>query len=143
MEILVQFKFVWGLFFAASIIIYTIVNMFLGHSTMEFIVIWQFIVITVVLVAIQYIIFGEFMLNSLSMKYKIIIHFLLCYITLIVSAIALKWIDGSKISNLAVFTAGYIFLYSSFNLSLFVYYKTTGERLNNKLAVYKQKKNVN
>lgn len=144
MELIVQFKFVWGLIFTAAILLYSIVNMFLGRNSMEFIVIWQFVLITMILVFIHFLIFGEFIFRTLSSRYKLLLHFLLCYITLLVSAAyVLKWIDLSKIYTLAIFTISYLFIYLAMSFSLYVYYRATGEKLNNRLAIYKEKKNIN
>lgn len=143
MELIVQFKFVWSLFFTASIIIYTVVSMLLGNSSMEFLVIWQLILITMILTLIHYIVFGEFMLKSLSNNNRILFHFFLCYITMLLSANLLKWIVISNTYSMGIFTLVYILLYLSICWSLHIYYKATGEQLNNKLALYKQKKNIN
>lgn len=140
-ELIVQFKFVWGLFFTASILLYSLVSMILGYSSMDFILIWQFAGITLILVFIHYLVFGEFISTSLSSKHKITIHFILCYITLLLFSNALAWIRISEIYSVLVFTVGYTLLYLSLSFSLYVYYKVTGEILNDKLAMYKQKKN--
>ncbi len=142
-ELIVQFKFVWGLIFTAAILLYTIVNMILGNSSMEFIIIWQFVLITILLTFIYYLTFGEFIFTKFSSKSKLVLNFLLCYITLFISAYMLKWISISKPHTLLVFTLAYIFLYLSISFSLYVYYKITGEQLNNKLKIYKQRKNIN
>jgi hypothetical protein len=142
-ELIVQFKFVWGLIFTATILLYSVVSMFLGNSSMEFILIWQFVLITMLLTFIHYLTFGEFLFTRLSSKLRLAIHFLLCYITLFISAYLLEWINISKVNSLAIFTLGYVFLYLAISFSLYVYYRITGEQLNNKLAIYKQKKNIN
>jgi hypothetical protein len=140
MELIVQFKFVWGLFFTASILLYSIVSMFIGKTSMDFILIWQFVAITMLLTFIHYLIFGEFINISLSPKFKVLVHFVLCYITMLVSVNILSWIDISSLYSVGIFTVGYVTLYLSLTLSFFIYYKITGEKLNNKLAIYKQKK---
>ncbi|WP_070000120.1 DUF3021 family protein [Cellulosilyticum sp. I15G10I2] len=140
MEIIVQFKFVWGLFFTGSIIIYTIINMLLGKTSMDFITVWQFILLTITLTFIYYLIFGEFILKTLHVRYKVLVHFLLSYMTLLIGAHLLKWIDTSNVSHLGLFTIGCIILYLAVSLSFFMYYKSTGEQLNKKLALYKRQK---
>ncbi|WP_017415402.1 DUF3021 family protein [Clostridium tunisiense] len=142
MELLMQFKFVWGLFYAAAIIIYTIVNMLLGKSSMEFIVVWQLMILTIVLVLIQYLIFGEFTLNNVSMKGKFLIHFILCYVIVLLFLNMFQWINVQNISSLGLYTGGYTLFYLGILNSLHIYYKLTGEELNSKLAVYKQSKNL-
>lgn len=143
MELLMQFKFVWGLFYAASIIIYTIVGMFLGKTSMEFTAIWQLVIVTVALVLIQYLIFGEFTLKQLSMRGKFFLHFMLFYFMILMFISVYGWIDFGNLSNLGIFTGVYIFFYLGIINSLYWYYKATGEELNSKLAIYKQNKNVN
>jgi hypothetical protein len=143
MELLMQFKFVWGLFYAAAIIIYTIVSMFLGKTYMEFTAVWQLVIVTVALVLIQYLIFGEFILKQLSMKRKFFIHFVLFYFIIFIFISIYEWIDFGNLSNLSIFTGVYIFFYLGILNSLYWYYKATGEELNSKLAIYKQKKNIN
>lgn len=142
MELLMQFKFVWGLFYAAAIIIYTIVNMLLGNTSMEFIVVWQLMILTIVLVLIQYLIFGEFTLNNVSMKRKFLIHFILCYVIILLFLNMFQWINVQNISSLGLYTGGYTLFYLGILNSLHIYYKLTGEELNSKLAVYKQSKNL-
>lgn len=142
MEILVQFKFVWGLFFAAAIILYTIVNMFLGNTSIEVIAIWQLFLLSIVIVLIQYLLFGEFILTDLSIKKKIFIHFPLCYIAILIIIYLYGWIDITNFKTLAIFSGIYLLFYLGVINSLYLYYKATGEELNSKLAIYKQKKNT-
>lgn len=143
MEFLLQFKVVWGLFFAATVIIYTIVNMLLGNTSMEFIVIWQLFLLSIVLVVIQYLIFGEFMLTKLSLKQKFFIHFILCYFTILIFIITYEWMDYRNLSYLGLYSTAYILFYLGILNSLYWYNKATGEELNSKLAIYKQKRNIN
>jgi hypothetical protein len=142
-ELIVQFKFVWGLFFTASILLYSVAAIALGKSSMDFLLIWQFVAITMILTFIHYLIFGEFILKSLSQKYKLLAHFILCYITMLISSNILKWIDITNIYSITVFTGAYTLLYLSMSFSFIMYYKITGEKLNNRLADYKQRKNMN
>ncbi len=141
MTFIVQFKFVWALIFTASIIIYAFISMLFGKTSMDFITVWQFVLLTVTLTLIYYIAFGELILGTLHAKYKIFIHFLLSYITLLIGAHLLEWLDISNIYHLGLFTLGCIILYLSLCFAFFMYYKATGEQLNNKLALYKQQKN--
>lgn len=141
MEVLVQFKFVWGLFFAATVIIYTIINMLLGNTSMELIVIWQLFLLSIVLALIQYLVFGEFVLTDFSLKKKIFIHFPLCYFIILMFMYIFNWISFYNLSLLAKYTGAYLFIYLTLINSLYMYYKVTGEELNSRLAIYKQNKN--
>jgi hypothetical protein len=142
-EVTVQFKFVWGLFFTASILLYTAISMALGNSYIEFIVIWQVVAMTLMLTLLHYLIFGELILKSLSTKFKIMIHALLSYIALMLSLNTFNWINIKELSSLAVFTGGYIVIYLACMTSFYIYYKATGEELNNRLTAYKEKKGIN
>lgn len=142
-ELLLQFKFVWGLFYAAAIVIYTIVNMLLGKSSMEFVVVWQLFILTVALVFVQYLIFGEFVLNHISMRRKFFIHFFLCYILILTFMVLCNWLSFHNLSSIGIYTGVYLFFYLGCLNSLHWYYKITGEELNSKLAVYKERKNTN
>ena len=137
-EFILQFKLIWGLIFAAAILLYTIINMILGKTSMEFVVVWQFVLITMVLVFIHYLIFGEFILHHASTKLKLAVHFALCYATLLISGLAVKLINISKLNHYIIFTVGFVMIYLFITLSLYIYYKATGEELNKKLAVYKK-----
>ncbi|KOA18637.1 hypothetical protein CLHOM_29210 [Clostridium homopropionicum DSM 5847] len=140
MEVIVQVKFVWGLFFAASVIIYTIINMLLGNTSIELIAVWQLLLLTIVIVFIHYLIFGEFILTDLSIKKKIFIHFPLCYLTILVFINLYGWINITSFNTILTFSGIYLFFYLSIVNSLYLYYKITGEELNAKLAIYKQNK---
>jgi hypothetical protein len=141
-EITVQFKFVWGLFFSASLLLYTTISMILGNSSMELIVVWQLVAITLLLTFFHYLFFGELILTSLSMKLKVIIHSVLCYLTILLLFCLFSWIKLSNPSDLSIFTGGYIFLYFCCISSFYIYYKITGEELNDRLTAYKEKRNV-
>jgi hypothetical protein len=141
-EITVQFKFVWALLFTASLLLYSTISMLLGKSSVDFIVIWGIVAMTIVLTFIHYLIFGEFILNSLSTTYKILIHFVLCYITIFISSLLLDWISILSLSSIGLFTGSYMLLYLSCAFSFYAYYKATGEELNNRLTAYKEKKNI-
>ncbi len=142
-EITVQFKFVWGLFFTAALLLYTTISMILGNSSMELIVVWQLVAVTLFLTFYHYLFFGELILTSLGMKLRMIIHLITCYITLLLSFYLFNWIKLSSPSDLSIFTVGYIFLYLSCIFSFYIYYKTTGEELNDRLTAYKEKRNLN
>jgi hypothetical protein len=142
-EITVQFKFVWGLFFTAALLLYTTINMILGNTSMEFIVVWKLVAITLLVTFFHYLFFGELILTSLGMKLRVIIHSVVCYLTLLLSFCLFNWIELSKSSDLIIFTGGYILLYLSCIFSFYVYYKTTGEELNDRLTAYKEKRNIN
>ncbi len=141
MEFIVQFKFVWSMFFTAFIIIYSMVNMLLGQESMTFITIWQFVFLTVILTLIYYLAFGDLALKGLQQKYKVLIHFFLSYSVLLLAVYWFGWFEISNGYLLGLFTLGCIILYLSISFSLYVYYKSTGEQLNNKLALYKAQKN--
>jgi hypothetical protein len=142
-EITVQFKFVWGLFFSAALLLYTTISMLLGNSFMELIVVWQLVAITLLLTFFHYLFFGELILTSLSIKLKVIIHSVLCYLTILLSFCLFNWVKLSELNDLSIFTGGYILLYLSCILSFYIYYKVTGEELNYRLTAYKEKRNVN
>lgn len=142
MELIVQFKFVWGLIFTAAIMLYTTINMILGESAMEYIVVWQFAAVTIFLTFIYYLIFGEYILRNASTMIKVFTHFSLSYTTLLISGLTTNLIDISKLNHYVIFTVGYVILYLSIIFSLYVYYRLTGEELNKRLAVYKQKKGI-
>jgi hypothetical protein len=142
MELIVQFKFVWGLIFSATILLYSVVAMLYGKTAMDFILIWQLVGITLVLGVIHLLIYGEFILRSLNTKYKAVIHFIACYIVCFVSVDILKWVDILNIKEVLVFSGVYIVIYLSLFLSLYMYYKFTGEQLNDRLAAYKQNKKL-
>lgn len=140
-EFTVQFKFVWGLFFTAAMLLYTMISMILGAKSMEFVVVWQFVLITLIITFFHYLIFGELILSTTKTKYKVMIHSILCYVTLFIWSAFLNWVSISNIISVMIFTLGYITLYSLCMLSFYIYYKSTGEELNNKLTVYKQNLN--
>lgn len=142
-EFTVQFKFVWGLFFTAAMLLYTMISMVFGVKSMEFTVVWQFVFITLILTFFHYLIFGELILSSAKTKYKVMIHFILCYVTLFIWGIFLNCVNISKVISVTIFTIGYIILYSLCMLSFYIYYKSTGEELNNKLTAYKQNLELN
>jgi hypothetical protein len=143
MGLIVQFKFVWGLFFTASILLYTAISMILGNESMEFTLIWKFVTITILLTFIYYLIWGEFILTKASSKHKLIIHFILCYITLLIFTSVLDWMVITNLYHVAIFSAYYTVLYLSIIFSLYMYYKGTGEVLNDRLAIYKARKQEN
>lgn len=142
LEITLQMKFVWGLFFSAAMLIYTVITMILGYTSMKLITVWQLLVITLIITFLHYLIFGELILQSLSERNKILVHFILCYTFLIVSALLLNWINISNINTIVIFTIGYIILYLLCVVSFYIYYKATGEELNKKLTAYKEKRNL-
>jgi hypothetical protein len=116
--------------------------MLLGKTSMEYVVVWQLIAVTIILTFVYYLIFGEYILSDVSTRLKLFIHFWLSYGTLLISGLATNLIDGSKLYHYITFTVGYTMMYLFIIFSFYVYYKATGEELNKKLAVYKQKKNI-
>lgn len=140
MELTVQMKLVWSIFFAGAMLIYVIISMIAGNSTMELITVWQLVGLTLVITIIHYLFFGEIILISLNTKYKILIHSILCYVLLLFSSHYFNWINMYKTNDFLIFTFSYIFMYLACMFSFYIYYKSTGEELNKKLTDYKQKK---
>ena len=139
-KMIVQFKFAWGLIFTATTLLYSIVSLILGKTTIEISLIWKFVAMTVLLTLIHFLIYGEYIFKSLSSQKKVIIHFTLCYMVLFVFSYLFNWIQVMNIQSIGIFTISYSLLYLSISSSLFFYYKLTGERLNNRLKEYKERK---
>lgn len=141
-EITTQFKFVWSVFFTAAIMIYTIVSMILGNESMNLMVIWQLVGLSMIISLYHYLFFGELILNSVSIKLKIFMHLILCYVTLLIFCQLFHWLDMKKLKDLSIFTGSYLFLYIACIHSFYLYYKATGEELNQRLTAYKQNRNI-
>lgn len=141
MELIVQIKLVWGLFFAGIIIVYTVVNMFLGNTSMEFVAVWQIALLSMILVTIHFLIFGEAILTKLSFKHKVLFHFTLCYFILVIFLNVFSWASIKTITSIGIYTISYSLFYLTVMNSFYMYYKATGEELNSKLAIYKEKRN--
>ncbi len=140
-EITTQFKFVWSVFFTAAIMIYTTASMLIGNKSMELMVVWQLIGLTMIFTLYHYLFFGELILNSIGIRLKLLIHSILCYVTLLIASDLFNWLDISRLKVLLIFTGIYIFSYLACVNSFYIYYKATGEELNNRLTAYKQKRN--
>ena len=95
------------------------------------------------LLAIHFLIFGEVILVKISQKQKILLHFTLCYFILIIFLNVYDWIVIKSISSIGLYTIAYSLFYLATMNSFYTYYKATGEELNSKLAIYKEKRNVN
>lgn len=139
-KIIVQFKFAWGLIFTAATLLYSVISLALGETSIEISLLWKFVVMTLLLTLIHFLVYGEYILKSLSSQKKIIIHFTLCYIVLLIFSYLFNWIQAMNVKSLGIFTISYSLLYLSISSSLFLYYKITGEELNNKLKEYKERK---
>lgn len=141
-EITVQFKFIWSLFFAAAMLLYVTGSMIAGNTAMELWVVWQLVALTMLFTLYHYLFFGELILNSLGLKFKVLIHSILCYITLLLFCDLFNWIDLLNLKYFLIFTGSYLFLYLSCVFSFYIYYKATGEELNQRLTSYKQNRNI-
>jgi hypothetical protein len=139
-KIIVQFKFAWGLIFTATTLLYSIVSLISGEKTIEISLLWKFVAMTLLLTLIHFLVYGEYIFRSLSSQKKVIIHFTLCYMVLFVFSYLFNWIQAMNIQSIGIFTISYSLLYLSISASLFFYYKLTGERLNNRLKEYKERK---
>lgn len=139
-KMIVQFKFAWGLIFTATTLLYSIVSLILGERSIEISLIWKFVAMTVLLTLIHFLVYGEYIFKSQSPLKKIIVHFILCYMVLFVFSYIFNWIQDMNIQSIGIFTISYSLLYLSISASLFFYYKLTGERLNNRLKEYKERK---
>lgn len=139
-KMIVQFKFAWGLIFTATTLLYSIVSLILGETTIEISLIWKFVAMTLLLTLIHFLVYGEYIFKSLSSQKKVIIHFILCYIVLLVFSYLFNWIQVINIQSFGIFTISYSLLYLSISSSLFFYYKITGEKLNNRLKEFKERK---
>ncbi|MEG1256578.1 hypothetical protein [Clostridium sp.] len=135
-----EIKIIASVFFTGEAMMYAIMAPFLGIYSISLGLIWQMAFISVILTAIQYIIYTSNLLSHIKTWVKILFHYASLVIIGYLWIKVFKWFDIDNIKNvfvaLLVFTAWFL----AFTGSIAIYNKSTGEQFNEKLKLYKNLK---
>ena len=129
-----DFKFLAAIYFMAMILFATIGNfVFFEVRSFEIITIWQIFGMACVLSILHYI-----QTSKMKSVLKIIIHSVLCYVTVAVFSLICGWGFMQSASVFWQFTATFIVIYAVIFTAFAFYYKNEEACLNQKLEEYKQ-----
>lgn len=132
-----EIKALMGLFFMTIILTYGVVSLFIGSKIMPLELLWEFILLAIVAAGVQFILYDEKFLPKLSIKIKVLVHYLVLLGVLKIFIKYFNWIELWGISFkifFIIYTAYFIIL----TLNFYFYKKITGERFNDKLVKYKE-----
>ncbi|MDU5105403.1 DUF3021 family protein [Clostridium sp.] len=132
-----ELKSLTGLFFMMIILTYGVVSLFLGNEIMRLELLWEFILLALIISVIQFILYSEKFLPKVSIKIKVVVHYLMILGILSIFINYFNWTELWGISNRVFFIiyTGYFILVT---LNFYGYKKITGERFNDKLMRYKE-----
>ena len=132
-----ELKSLTGLFFMMIILTYGAVSLFLGNEIMHLELLWEFILLALIISVIQFVLYSEKFLTKVSIKIKVVAHYLILLGILNIFINYFNWTELWGISNRIFFMiyTGYFMLVT---LNFYGYKKITGERFNDKLIKYKE-----
>lgn len=132
-----ELKSLTGLFFMMIILTYGVVSLFLGNEIMRLELLWEFILLALIISGIQFILYSEKFLTKVSIKIKVVVHYLMILGILSIFINYFNWTELWGISNRVFFIiyTGYFIIVT---LKFYGYKKITGERFNDKLMRYKE-----
>jgi hypothetical protein len=132
-----ELKSLTGLFFMMIILTYGVVSFFIGNKIMPLGLLWEFILLALIISIIQFILYSEKFLSKVSIKIKVVAHYLILLGILNIFINYFNWTELWGISN-SIFFMIYTGYFMLVTINFYAYKKLTGERFNDKLIKYKE-----
>ncbi len=132
-----ELKSLTGLFFMMIILTYGVVSLFIGNKIMPLGLLWEFILLALIISIIQFILYSEKFLSKVSIKIKVVAHYLILLGILNIFINYFNWTELWEISN-SIFFMIYTGYFMLVTINFYAYKKLTGERFNDKLIKYKE-----
>ncbi|KLE15768.1 DUF3021 family protein [Clostridium sp. C8] len=132
-----ELKSLTGLFFMMIILTYGVVSLFIGNKIMPLGLLWEFILLALIISIIQFILYSEKFLSKVSIKIKVVAHYLILLGILNIFINYFNWTELWGISN-SIFFMIYTGYFMLVTINFYAYKKLTGERFNDKLIKYKE-----
>ncbi|GAA0761151.1 DUF3021 domain-containing protein [Clostridium sartagoforme] len=132
-----ELKSLTGLFFMMIILTYGVVSLFIGNKIMPLGLLWEFISLALIISIIQFILYSEKFLSKVSIKIKVVAHYLILLSILNIFINYFNWTELWGISN-SIFFMIYTGYFMLVTINFYAYKKLTGERFNDKLIKYKE-----
>ena len=132
-----ELKSLTGLFFMMIILTYGVVSLFIGNKIMPLGLLWEFILLALIISIIQFILYSEKFLSKVSIKVKVVAHYLILLGILNIFINYFNWTELWEISN-SIFFMIYTGYFMLVTINFYAYKKLTGERFNDKLIKYKE-----
>ncbi|MPM08250.1 hypothetical protein SDC9_54562 [bioreactor metagenome] len=132
-----ELKSLTGLFFMMIILTYGVVSLFIGNKIMPLGLLWEFISLALIISIIQFILYSEKFLSKVSIKIKVVAHYLILLSVLNIFINYFNWTELWGISN-SIFFMIYTGYFMLVTINFYAYKKLTGERFNDKLIKYKE-----
>lgn len=132
-----ELKSLTGLFFMMIILTYGVVSLFIGNKIMPLGLLWEFILLALIISIIQFILYSEKFLSKVSIKIKVVAHYLILLSILNIFINYFNWTELWGISN-SIFFMIYTGYFMLVTINFYAYKKLTGERFNDKLIKYKE-----
>ncbi|EOR27713.1 hypothetical protein A500_03296 [Clostridium sartagoforme AAU1] len=132
-----ELKSLTGLFFMMIILTYGVVSLFIGNKIMPLGLLWEFISLALIISIIQFILYSEKFLSKVSIKIKVVAHYLILLGILNIFINYFNWTELWGISN-SIFFMIYTGYFMLVTINFYAYKKLTGERFNDKLIKYKE-----
>lgn len=136
-----EHKIVAAMFFTSEVIIYILIAPFIGKDSIPVILIWQMILLAILLTLLQYAIYWSKFLENVKTPMKIIMHYISILIFGGIFTVIFNWFDITNIKNLIIAVSVLTVTFVLFVTSVGLYYKFNGDEFNEKLNLYKSKKN--
>lgn len=140
LKFLYELKALTAMFFMGEVFIYGFISYLNGINYINTLTLCQLLLLAFIIVIFQYFLFTYDKVTKISVYIRTIIHYISMLCIFIISSNIFKLFNLSNreyiIKSIFVFTIMYIWIFTAMG----IYYKITGERLNQKLNNYKNKK---
>jgi len=140
LKYLYEIKALTSMFFVGEVAIYSIINYINGIDYIKISVLLQLALLALIIVFLQYMLYTYDKALKISIYVRTIIHYISLLSVFIVSSNVFNLFDLSNKKNISIFSLGFTIMYILAFTSMATYYKITGEKFNEKLNKYKNKK---
>lgn len=136
-DVAYDIKALVSLFFTGGSFIYFIISLITGNKYMPISFLWQMLILSLLLTLMQHLIYHDRLLPKLSVKIKVLFHYILILITLISFIYFFNWFNIKNFRNFIIFYFIYTIYFIAACTYFSIYYRTTGEMFNKMLNKYK------
>lgn len=138
---ILEWKNVASLTFVGALLIYMVISMCLGATSVKFTVILALLLISMTSSLLQMIAFTDLIFKRLRYSLRLIIFATCFFVALGAMLVALDVFPAGQIGAWITFTAIFIIIFALITLGYEIYFRAAGRKYNHFLGNYKEKQN--
>lgn len=140
LKFLYELKALTAMFFMGEVFIYGFISYLNGINYINIITLIQLLFLALIIVIFQYLFYTYDKALKISVYIRTIIHYICMVSIFIISSNVFNLFNLSSMKDISKSVVLFTIMYMWVFIAMSIYYKITGERFNEKLKKYKNKK---